>query len=178
LEKNLGGIKEMKELPGIIFIIDTRKEAIAVTEARRVGIPIAAVVDTNCNPEGITFPIPGNDDAIRAINLFAQIIANAVIEAENEAGLEVVETLQEDKGGEEIAEAIDKGEFAAQSKYDKEEEVEKVAVAAALGAAVDESATGYTDTDYSNYNPDEAAHKEETPSSEEREIDDDKLYKE
>jgi small subunit ribosomal protein S2 len=178
LEKNLGGIKEMKELPGIIFIIDTRKEAIAVTEARRVGVPIAAVVDTNCNPEGITFPIPGNDDAIRAINLFAQIIANAVIEAENEAGLEVVETLQEDKGVEQFAEAIDKGEFAAQSKYDKEEEVEKVAVAAVIGAAVDEAASGFTDKDYSNYNPDEAAHKEESSTPEEHEVDDDKLYKE
>ncbi len=180
LEKNLGGIKEMKELPGIIFIIDTRKEAIAVTEAKRVKVPIAAVVDTNCNPEGITFPIPGNDDAIRAINLFTQIIANAVIEAENEAGLEVVETLQEEKGEEVFAEAIDKGEFAAQSKYDKEEEVEKVAVAAALGATAEESATGFTDKDYSNYNPDEAvpAGGEQTPSSEEPEIDEDKLYKE
>jgi small subunit ribosomal protein S2 len=177
LEKNLGGIKEMKDLPGIVFIIDTRKEAIAVAEAIRVGIPIAAVVDTNCNPEGIAFPIPGNDDAIRAINLFAQIIANAVIEAENEAGLEVVETLQEEKGEEEFAEAIDKGEFAAQSKYDKEEEVEKVAVAAALGTAMDESATGFTDKDYSNYNPDEAVQKEEAPSSDEPEIDEDKLYK-
>jgi small subunit ribosomal protein S2 len=178
LEKNLGGIKEMKELPGIIFIIDTRKEAIAVTEARRVGTPIVAVVDTNCNPEGITFPIPGNDDAIRAINLFAQIIANAVVEAENEAGLEVVETLQEEKGEEEFAEAIDKGEFAAQSKYDKEEEVEKIAVGAALGTAVDEAATGFTDKDYSNYNPDEAAQKQESTSPDEPEIDEDKLYKE
>lgn len=175
LEKNLGGIKEMKELPGIIFIIDTRKEAIAVTEARRVGIPIVAVVDTNCNPEGITFPIPGNDDAIRAINLFAQIIANAVIEAENEAGLEVVETLQEEKGEEEFAEAIDKGEFAAQSKYDKEEEVEKVAVAAALGTTAEET-SGITDKDYSNYVPE--AQKEENASLEEPEIDEDKLYKE
>ncbi len=175
LEKNLGGIKEMKEMPGIIFIIDTRKEAIAVTEARRVGIPIVAVVDTNCNPEGITFPIPGNDDAIRAINLFAQIIANAVIEAENEAGLEVVETLQEEKGEEEFAEAIDKGEFAAQSKYDKEEEVEKVAVAAALGTPSEES-TGFTDKDYSNYTPE--AQKEENASLDEPEIDEDKLYKE
>ena len=82
LEKNLGGIKEMKELPGIIFIIDTHKEQIAVTEARRMGIPIVAVVDTNCNPEGIDYPIPGNDDAIRAITLFTQIIANAVIDAD------------------------------------------------------------------------------------------------
>ena len=93
LEKNLGGIKEMKELPGIIFIIDTHKEQIAVAEARRMGIPIVAVVDTNCNPEGITYPIPGNDDAIRAISLFTSIIANAVIEADNEQGLKIIETL-------------------------------------------------------------------------------------
>ncbi|MCL2214564.1 MAG: 30S ribosomal protein S2 [Treponema sp.] len=93
LQKNLGGIKEMKELPGILFIIDTRKEAIAVAEAQRQGIPIIAVVDTNCNPEGINYPIPGNDDAIRAITLFTQIIANAVIEADNEVGLKIIETL-------------------------------------------------------------------------------------
>ncbi len=96
LEKNLGGIKDMTELPGVLFVIDTRKEAIAVAEANRMGIPIIAVVDTNCNPEGITYPIPGNDDAIRAINLFTQVIANAVIEADNEQGLKVIETLQDD----------------------------------------------------------------------------------
>ena len=84
LEKNLGGIKEMKELPGAIFIIDTHKEQLAVAEARRMGIPIIAVVDTNCNPEGIDYPIPGNDDAIRAISLFTSIIANAVIEVNKE----------------------------------------------------------------------------------------------
>ncbi|MBJ2354810.1 30S ribosomal protein S2, partial [Sphaerochaeta sp. S2] len=66
LEKNLGGIKDMKELPGALFIIDTKKEAIAVTEAKRLGIPVIAVVDTNCDPTDITYPIPGNDDAIRA----------------------------------------------------------------------------------------------------------------
>jgi small subunit ribosomal protein S2 len=96
LEKNLGGIKEMKELPGIIFIIDTMKEGIAVAEAQRMGIPIVAVVDTNCNPEGIDYPIPGNDDAIRAITLFTQIIANAVIEADNETGLKIIENLSDD----------------------------------------------------------------------------------
>ena len=96
LQKNLGGIKEMKELPGILFIIDTRKEAIAVAEAQRMNIPIVAVVDTNCNPEGINFPIPGNDDAIRAITLFTQIIANAVVEADNEVGLKIIETLDEE----------------------------------------------------------------------------------
>ena len=97
LEKNLGGIKEMKELPGIIFIIDTHKEQIAVAEARRMGIPIVAVVDTNCNPEGIDFPIPGNDDAIRAISLFTSIIANAVIESDNEAGLKILENLGDEE---------------------------------------------------------------------------------
>jgi small subunit ribosomal protein S2 len=93
LQKNLGGIKEMKDPPGILFIIDTRKEAIAVAEAQRMGIPIVAVVDTNCNPEGINYPIPGNDDAIRAITLFTQIVANAVVEADNEVGLKIIETL-------------------------------------------------------------------------------------
>ena len=97
LEKNLGGIKEMKELPGAIFIIDTHKEQLAVAEARRMGIPIIAVVDTNCNPEGIDFPIPGNDDAIRAISLFTSIIANAVIESDNEAGLKILENLGDEE---------------------------------------------------------------------------------
>jgi small subunit ribosomal protein S2 len=102
LEKNLGGIKDMKDLPGILFIIDTRKEAIAVAEARRMGIPIAAVVDTNCNPEGIDYPIPGNDDAIRAITLFTSIIANAVVEADNETGLKIIENLGDDEDFEKV----------------------------------------------------------------------------
>jgi small subunit ribosomal protein S2 len=98
LQKNLGGIKEMKELPGILFVVDTRKEAIAVAEARRMGIPIVAVIDTNCNPDGIDYPIPGNDDAIRAISLFTQIIANAVVDQDNEgAGLRIVEGGDEDE---------------------------------------------------------------------------------
>lgn len=97
LEKNLKGIKEMKELPGAIFIIDTRKEVIAIKEASQLGIPIIAVVDTNCNPEGIDYPIPGNDDAIRAISLFTSIIANATLEADNEHGLKIIEDLQEDE---------------------------------------------------------------------------------
>ena len=96
LEKNLGGIKEMKELPGALFVIDTHKEQLAVAEARRMGIPIIAVVDTNCNPEGIDYPIPGNDDAIRAISLFTSIIANAVIESDNEAGLKILENLNDE----------------------------------------------------------------------------------
>lgn len=97
LENNLGGIKEMKELPGAVFIIDTHKEQIAVAEAHRMGIPIIAVVDTNCNPEGIDYPIPGNDDAIRAISLFTSVIANAVIESDNETGLKILENLGDDE---------------------------------------------------------------------------------
>ena len=117
LEKNLGGIKEMKDLPGAIFIIDTRKEAIAVAEAKRMGIPVIAIVDTNCDPTDIDFPIPGNDDAIRAITLFTQIIANAVIEADNEIGLEVIETLQDDD---------EEGEASTDAEYSSEAESEEV----------------------------------------------------
>jgi small subunit ribosomal protein S2 len=90
LEKNLGGIKNMNSLPGIIFIIDSKKEAIAVAEAKKLNIPIVAIVDTNCNPDLIDFPIPGNDDAIRAINLFCSIISNACIDADNQAGANLI----------------------------------------------------------------------------------------
>jgi small subunit ribosomal protein S2 len=114
LQKNLGGIKEMRELPGVLFIIDTRKEAIAVAEARRMGIPIVAVVDTNCNPEGIDYPIPGNDDAIRAINLFTQIIANAVVDEDNEAGLRIIGDTEEavGEGAAGSLEDIDEADFS------------------------------------------------------------------
>jgi len=80
LEKNLGGIKELSRLPGAIFVIDPKKEHIAVHEANRLGIPVVAVVDTNCDPEGVDYVIPGNDDAIRSIRLFAGKIADACIE--------------------------------------------------------------------------------------------------
>jgi small subunit ribosomal protein S2 len=80
LEKNLSGIKNMNRVPDAIFIIDVRKEEIAVAEANRLGIPVIAVVDTNCSPEGIDYVIPGNDDALRAVRLFASRIADAVIE--------------------------------------------------------------------------------------------------
>ncbi len=80
LERNLGGIKEMQRLPGAIFIVDPKKEHIAVHEARRLEIPIVALVDTNCDPEGISHVIPGNDDAIRSIRLFAGKVADACLE--------------------------------------------------------------------------------------------------
>ncbi|MFN7999766.1 MAG: 30S ribosomal protein S2 [Acidobacteriota bacterium] len=82
LEKNLAGIKEMKKLPDVIFVIDTNKEEIAVKEANRLGIPVVAVVDTNCTPEGVDYVIPGNDDALRAVRLFASRIADAIMEGQ------------------------------------------------------------------------------------------------
>ena len=80
LEKNLGGIKEMKKLPAALFVVDPRKEHIAIAEARSLGIPIVAIIDTNCDPDEDDFPIPGNDDAIRAVKLIAAKMADAVLE--------------------------------------------------------------------------------------------------
>ena len=80
LEKFLGGIKEMKQLPGALFIVDPRKERIAVAEAKKLGIPIVAIVDTNCDPDEIDYVIPGNDDAIRAVKLISGTIASAIVE--------------------------------------------------------------------------------------------------
>ncbi|MBR6807057.1 MAG: 30S ribosomal protein S2 [Clostridia bacterium] len=81
LERNLGGIKDMNGLPAAIFIVDPRKEHNAVLEAKRLGIPVVAIVDTNCDPDDADYVIPGNDDAIRAIRLYASVLADAVIEA-------------------------------------------------------------------------------------------------
>jgi len=155
LEKNLGGIKEMKELPGAIFVIDTKKEAIAIAEANRLGIPVIAVVDTNCDPTPIDYPIPGNDDAIRAISLFVEIIANAVLDADKEVGIEIIETLDteevEETESEEVVEEVEEVVFATDdentdfTKFEVEEEQveEEVAKTAAVkvtegGIEVDE----------------------------------------
>ena len=128
LTKNYGGMKDMKELPGAIFIIDTHKAQIAVAEARRMGIPIIAIVDTNCNPEGIDYPIPGNDDAIRAITLFTSIIANAVIEADNAQGLQIIETLGDEEVTTDASTRREDEEIVDYSNYQpteaKEEDVE------------------------------------------------------
>ncbi|HTP50848.1 MAG TPA: 30S ribosomal protein S2 [Anaeromyxobacteraceae bacterium] len=91
LEKNLGGIKDMTRLPAALFVIDTKKEYIAVHEANRLGIPVVAVVDTNCDPEGIDYVIPGNDDAIRSIRLFTGKVAEAAIEGKARYGAWVAE---------------------------------------------------------------------------------------
>ena len=80
LEKNLGGIKDMTEIPGVLFVVDPKKERIAILEAKKLGIPVVGLIDTNCNPEDLDYPIPGNDDAIRAVKLIADTMANAIIE--------------------------------------------------------------------------------------------------
>ena len=96
LEKSLGGIKDMNELPGALFIVDPRKERIAVAEARKLDIPIVAIVDTNCDPDEIDYVIPGNDDAIRAVKLLTSRMADAVIEGrQGEDGEEVAEETQD-----------------------------------------------------------------------------------
>lgn len=91
LEKFLNGIKDMTEMPGALFIVDPRKERIAIKEAEKLGIPIVAIVDTNCDPEEIDYPIPGNDDAIRAVKLITATMANAIMEAKQEAPEEIQE---------------------------------------------------------------------------------------
>ena len=91
LERNLGGIKDMEELPGVIFLVDPKKERIAILEAKKLGIPTVGIVDTNCNPEDLDYPIPGNDDAIRAVKLIADVMANAVIEGKQGESFETAE---------------------------------------------------------------------------------------
>src|SRR3954471_5579887 len=101
LNKNLSGIKHMSRLPDVVFIIDVKKEEIAVAEANRLGIPIVAVVDTNCSPEGIDYVIPGNDDALRAVRLFASRIADAIVEGNQiatEGGVVATEPTEESEG--------------------------------------------------------------------------------
>jgi len=99
LDRALGGIKDMKGMPGAIFVIDPHKEAIAVAEARKVGIPIVSVVDTNCDPDNIDFVIPGNDDAIRAVKLVTSLISDSVLEAlEGKSFGELRETAEVEAG--------------------------------------------------------------------------------
>ena len=91
LEKNLGGIKEMDKLPGVIFLVDPKKERIAILEAKKLNIPVVGIVDTNCNPQDLDYPIPGNDDAIRSVSLIADVMANAIIEGKQGESFETTE---------------------------------------------------------------------------------------
>ena len=92
LERNLGGIKEMDKLPGVIFLVDPKKERIAILEAKKLNIPVVGIVDTNCNPQELDYPIPGNDDAIRSVSLIADVMANAIIEGKQGESFETAES--------------------------------------------------------------------------------------
>jgi len=114
LERNLGGIKNMEGLPSVVFIVDPRKERNAVAEAKKLGIPIVAIVDTNCDPDEIDYVIPGNDDAIRAIRLIAGVLADAVLEGNQ--GEQMGEA-----GDEEAAKVNETDEEAAEGELSTEE---------------------------------------------------------
>ncbi|MCI8640898.1 MAG: 30S ribosomal protein S2 [Clostridia bacterium] len=101
LEKNLGGIKEMDKIPGVIFLVDPKKEHIAVLEAKKLNIPVIGLVDTNCNPEEVDYAIPGNDDAIRAVKLITDVMANAIIEGKQG------ESFEAEDSNEEVTEGIE-----------------------------------------------------------------------
>ncbi len=127
LLKNLGGIKEMRELPGAVFIVDSRREYIAVKEARKLGIPVVAIVDTNCDPDEVDYVIPGNDDAIRAIKLFSSLIADACLE-----GMAAREEQLRELGQPEVeamavpqAESEDKPEPSSESLEEEEDYLEE-----------------------------------------------------
>ena len=119
LEKTLSGIKAMNRLPDSVFVIDVRKEEIAVAEANKLGIPVIAVVDTNCSPEGIDYVIPGNDDALRAVRLFASRIADAVLEGQQmltEGGATVEEPGTEESEKSEAASSAEGSDTGADAK--------------------------------------------------------------
>ena len=116
LERNLGGIKDMEQLPGVIFLVDPKKERIAILEAKKLNIPVIGLVDTNCNPEEVDYAIPGNDDAIRAVKLIADVMANAVIEGRQGESFEVVEDAEQD-----VEEEVTDMEQVVEKAEEKEE---------------------------------------------------------
>ena len=116
LEKYLGGVKDMKQLPAALFVVDLRKEKNAIAEAKKLGIPIVAIVDTNCDPDEVDYVIPGNDDAIRAIKLIAQAMANAVIEGRQGEQIAVSDETVEAAEQSEAAEPVDTTPRAPQKR--------------------------------------------------------------
>ena len=136
LEKNLGGIKEMTEIPGVMFIVDPKKERIGILEARKLGIPVVGLVDTNCNPEDVDYAIPGNDDAIRAVKLIADCMANAVIEAKQGESMEAVENVNEEIG----TEPTDMEEVVAEQAMAEETQKEEKPKKASKKAETEETA--------------------------------------
>jgi len=146
LEKTLSGIKGMNRLPDAVFVIDVRKEEIAVAEANKLGIPIFAVVDTNCSPEGIDYVIPGNDDALRAVRLFASRIADAVLEGQQmltEGGATVEGGTEEGEQPAEVGEVMAGGE--AEVAAEPSETTEAEATPEETSAATVESTESASD---------------------------------
>jgi len=142
LERSLGGIKEMTSLPDVLFVVDVDHEDIAVREARKLGIPVVAIVDTNCSPEGLDYVIPGNDDAMRAIELYAAMIADAVIEGRAslpEVALGEDEFVELDAAGN-VKKASGKKKPAKKASVKKKAPVKKVAVPSAAEAAETDAA--------------------------------------
>lgn len=137
LEKNLSGVKEMPHRPNILFVVDTKKEDIAVAEARRLGIPCIGIVDTNCDPDEVDVPIPGNDDALRAINLFCSVIADAVMEGRMKG--EKLRDDQRKKERQADREALARAERAAAAKDGR-------MTTLAAASAVDEGAVSAAET--------------------------------
>jgi small subunit ribosomal protein S2 len=146
LNKNLSGIKGMSRLPDAIFIIDVKKEEIAVAEANRLGIPIVAVVDTNCSPEGIDYVIPGNDDALRAVRLFASRISDAIVEGNQiatEGGVVAAEGETSVEGSESEAPAAELASTESGNEFESEgaqpETNSEIAESTETGAAPDDA---------------------------------------
>ena len=137
LEKNLGGIKEMTEVPGVMFIVDLKKEKIGILEARKLGIPVIGLVDTNCNPQDVDYAIPGNDDAIRAVKLIADCMANAVIEGKQGESMEAVEEAME---VEEVAEPTDMEEVVASEEVEEPKKAKRTKKVAEEAEATEETA--------------------------------------
>lgn len=115
LEKVLGGIRDLTRLPGALFVVDVRKEAIAVAEANKLGIPVAAIVDTNCDPTPIAYPIPGNDDAFKSISLITRAVAESIMESQSGLQKELI-AAEEDSDEEEFKKRMDEREFAEEEE--------------------------------------------------------------
>lgn len=140
LEKNLSGIKDMPRLPDAIFVIDSNKEEIAILEARKLGIPVFSIVDTNCDPDVIDYIIPGNDDALRAIRLFAQKVADAIIEGQQ---LRVAQQAEAEKIAQEKAEA--EAAAASEARHTREGSAETFAPQEPASSAAPEEETSSED---------------------------------
>ena len=107
LNKNLGGIKEMTEIPDVMFIVDPKKEHIAILEAKKLNIPVVGLIDTNCNPNDVDYVIPGNDDAIRAVKLMTDVMANAVIEGRQGESFDTTEMVEENSDEKSMEEVVE-----------------------------------------------------------------------